>query len=107
MKLEILYAGECLPYSGQACINAGEKLGLKAGTSSWSFAGDYSIKGCYAYAGGQYKGSYWYGMGTSAEIKGSLDHSDEHYRPEGFDCPKGWILNYEFVILHYRHLIFK
>ena len=43
-------------------------------------------------------------MGTSAEIKGSLDRNDEHYRPEGFDCPKGWILNYEFVILHYRHL---
>ena len=89
MKLEILYVGECQPYSGQACINAGEKLELKPGTSSWYFAGDYGIKGCYAYSGGHYKGSYWYGMGASAEIKGSLDHTKEYYRPEGFDCPKG------------------
>ena len=91
-----------MPYSGQACINAGEKLGLKSGHSSYNYAGDWTYKGCYAYTGGPYKGSYWYGMGASAEIKGSLDRNKEVYRLEGFDCPKGWILNYEFVILHYR-----
>ena len=36
-------------------------------------------------------------MGTSAQIKGSLDHTEEVYRPEGFDCPKGYVLSHEFV----------
>ena len=78
-----------MPYSGQACINAGEKLGLKEGASGYNYAGDWTYKGCYAYGGGNYKGAYWYGMGTSAQIKGSLDHTEEFYRPEGFDCQIG------------------
>ena len=89
-----------MPHSGQACIDAGEKLGLKSGNSRFNYAGDWGYKGCYAYTGGQDKGSYWYGMGASAEIKGSLDRNKDVYRPEGFDCPKGYVLKYEFVPLH-------
>ena len=89
-----------MPYSGQACIKAGEKLGLTNGKFGWNYA-EYNdqhkntdikpngIKGCYAYSGGEYKGSFWYGIGASAEIKGSLAHTEEFYRPEGFDCQIG------------------
>ena len=80
-----------MPYSGQACKYAGEKLGLTGGKTGYNYARhNTNIKGCYAYSGKhtEYKGSYWYGMGASAEIKGSLDHTEDFYRPEGFDCQK-------------------
>ena len=105
-----------MPYSGQACINAGEKLGLTSGKFGWNYA-EYNdqhidtdikpngIKGCYAYSGGPYKDSYWYGNGDSAEIRGSLDHTDEFYRPEGLDCQIGYILSYEFQILQHIYLM--
>ena len=114
--LKNLYTGECVPYSGQACINAGEKLGLTSGKFGWNYA-EYNdqhidtdiklngIKGCYAYSGGPYKDSYWYGNGDSAEIRGSLDHTDEFYRPEGLDCQIGYILSYEFQILQHIYLM--
>ena len=93
------YAGECIPFSGQACINAGENLGLTAGNGRYNFAGEYNIKGCYAYteaSGSSYRGAYWYGThGASPEIKASLDQSPTYYRPEGFDCPQfqGFYIN--------------
>ena len=62
---------------------------MKLGTSSYEFAGDYSTKGCYAYKGGSYDGTVFYGTGgTEEQRKTTL--SEPKYRPEGHDCsPKG------------------
>ena len=47
----IHYAGECVPYSSQACINAGENLGLTPGNFDgnygYHYAGEYGVKGCF------------------------------------------------------------
>ena len=86
--------GECAPYSGQACIDAAETLGLTSGSrvKGESFADeDHVLKGCYAYSSGTYKGTYWYGTGGSlAEIKDTLEGGERlrYYRPKGFDCEK-------------------
>ena len=93
----ILYLGQCVPYSGQACINAAENLGLISGstTAESPFAGPKSRKGCYTYYSGENKGFYWYGTGGSnAQIRESLDGPQEldYYRPKGFDCEKGSFL---------------
>ena len=88
----VYYAGECVPYSPQACINAGENLGLTPGNNGYHYAGEYGVKGCYAYteaSGSSYRGAFFYGThGASPEIKASLDKSATYYRPEGFDCPQ-------------------
>ena len=99
----IHYAGECVPYSSQACINAGENLGLTPGNFDgnygYHYAGEYGVKGCYAYteaSGSSNRGAFFYGThGASPEIKASLDQSATYYRPEGFDCPQfqGYYIN--------------
>ena len=76
----------CVPYSQEACRDAGKRLGLKFGTSSYEFAKDYSTKGCYAYKGGSYDGVIFYGTGgTEEQTKTAL--TAPKYRPEGYDCP--------------------
>ena len=46
----------CVPYSEQACRDVANALGLSLGGVGYSFAGDYSVKGCYAYSSGKYAG---------------------------------------------------
>ena len=76
----------CVPYSQEACRDAGKRLGLKLGSSSYEFAKDYTTKGCYAYKGGSYDGIVFYGTGgTEQQTKTAL--SAPKYRPEGYDCP--------------------
>ena len=66
---------------------------MELGGKDYDFAGDYSIKGCYAYNDGTYDGIAYYGTGgTKAQMKNSLE--DPKYRPDGHDCsPEGkvWI----------------
>ena len=77
----------CVPYSQQACQDAGTRLGLKLGGGGYAFAGAYSTKGCYAYKGGAYDGTVFYGTGgTEEQTKTSI--SAPKYRPEGYDCSK-------------------
>ena len=84
--MPIILIGKCVPYSGQACIDAGKKSGLITYGGA-NFAGDWSTKGCYSYKYGKYAGTYWYGTGGDApERKASLDHVDSVYRPYEFDC---------------------
>ena len=90
----MLFLGDCVPYSGQACIDAAENLGLTSGSTvkDKSFADDHDQKGCHVYSSGPDRGTYWYGMGGSpAEIKDSLEREENlnYYRPKGFDCEKG------------------
>ena len=72
----------CVPYSKQACKEAGVKLGM------YFHQGNYATKGCYAYYEGTYKGNIWYGKGgTDAQIKQPLEHNPyKKYRPPWFDC---------------------
>ena len=86
----MLFLGDCVPYSGQACIDAAENLGLTRKGERYS--GEYVLKGCYAYSSGSNRGTYWYGTGGSvADIKDSLEGEGKlsYYRPKGFDCEKG------------------
>ena len=90
----VVFLDECVPYSGKACIDAAENLGLTSGSTiqGVSFAQEHVQKGCYAYSSGPYRGTYWYGTGGSpAEIKDSLEGEENlnYYRPKGFDCEKG------------------
>ena len=97
--MKIITLGQCVPYSAQACINAAQRLGLTISSISatgYNFAGDYGTKGCYSYHKGDDKGVVYYGTNgeneeppTPPEIKSSLDHTDDQYRPQGFDCVEG------------------
>lgn len=86
----------CVPYSQEACYDAGKRLGLKMGGGSYNFAGDYSTKGCYTKKGGSNDGMVFYGVGgTEQQMKKSL--SAPKYRPDGYDCltqcaSKGYVL---------------
>ena len=76
---------DCVPYSEQACRDAANLLGLSLGDGSYSFAGDYSTNGCYAYSAGANAGQAFYGTGgTTDQMKQSL--SGNVYRPSGYDC---------------------
>ena len=83
-----------MPYSQRACKVASNALGLKLGYHETAFAGDYTTKGCYAYADGKYAGHVFYGTGgTRKEMKATLEksrrkrsHLDAKYRPIGYDC---------------------
>ena len=100
-----MYLGKCVPYSGQACLDAVNKLGLQLGGGynelgkRYEFIGSYGVKGCNAYHKGIYKDMAYYSTTlngkdtvppfTSAEIKSSLDHTEDQYRPKGYDCVEG------------------
>ena len=81
----ISYVGICKPYSQQACIDAGKVLGLIVGGNGYRFAGNYGIKGCYAYHGGIFHGRIYYGTGGNKEEMQSAVHYPK-YRPTGYDC---------------------
>ena len=75
----------CVPYSEQACRDVANALGLSLGGVGYSFAGDFSQKGCYAYSSGTYTGKAYYGTGgTTEEMKKSLN--GQAHRLSGYDC---------------------
>ena len=75
----------CVPYSEQACRDTAIAGGLSLGSGGSSFAGDYSVKGCYAYSSGKYAGKAYYGTGgTTEQMKKSLN--GQKYRLSGYDC---------------------
>ena len=75
----------CVPYSEQACRDVANALGLSLGGVGYSFASDYSQKGCYAYSSGKYAGKAYYGTGgTTEEMKKSLN--GQAHRLSGYDC---------------------
>ena len=75
----------CVPYSEHACRDVANALGLSLGGVGYSFAGDYSVKGCYAYSSGKYAGKAYYGTGgTTEQMKKSLN--GQKYRLSGYDC---------------------
>ena len=75
----------CVPYSEQAWRYAANALGLSHGSVGYSFAGKYSVKGCYGYSSGQFAGKAFYGTGgTTEQMKKSLN--GDPYRLSGYDC---------------------
>ena len=71
----------CVPYSLEACKDAGKTWDLIGPTTSST----YVTKGCYAYKSGSYAGKLYYGTGGSPdEIQ--TDLTLPKYRPSGFDC---------------------
>ena len=77
----------CVPYSQEACLDAGRRLNLEEGGGGYDFAGDYSTKGCYAYdtSHANYAGMMYYGTdGTTEEMQESLEAP--MFRPKGYDC---------------------
>ena len=80
------FSGGCVPYSQQACEDAVKNLGLQKGSASFSFVGDYKVKGCYAYNIGSYANIAWYGIGGSIEEISKPYISAGVFRPFGYDC---------------------
>merc|ERR1719191_2116339 len=80
------------PYSEKACEQACKRAGLKLGGGRYRFSGKYSIKGCYAYSTGGWKGIAFYGTGgTEAQMKASPGRGK--MRPEGHDqCGGGNVI---------------
>ena len=77
----------CVPYSQEACLDAGKRLNLQVGGGGYEFADHYSTKGCYAYDSGnaKYAGMMYYGTGgTTEQMQESL--TAPMYRPKGYDC---------------------
>ena len=77
----------CVPYSQEACLDAGRRLNLEEGGGGYDFAFDHSPKGCYAldsnhstHAGRMYYGTY----GATEQMQESLEAPK--YRPKGYDC---------------------
>ena len=68
-----------------ACETAANNIGLTKGGLGFSFQGDYSTKGCYAYKDGDYKGHFYYGTGGT-EQKMKEDVTGQKFRPQGYDC---------------------
>lgn len=50
-----------LDFSEAACKAAAQKAGYKVGGKGSAFAGNWGVKGCYAYKSGKYKGHAYYG----------------------------------------------
>mmetsp|Transcript_107637 Transcript_107637/g.197688 ORF Transcript_107637/g.197688 Transcript_107637/m.197688 type:complete len:342 (+) Transcript_107637:80-1105(+) len=75
----------CVPYTEDTCRQAAVALGLQPGGNGVDFAGDYSLKGCYSYASGSYKGYAFYGTGGS-EAENRADASEPKIRVPGYDC---------------------
>ena len=100
-----------------------KKLGLELGGGynsaykRYEFVGAYDVKGCNAYHKGDYKGNAYYGTFiddiktvppfTPAELKSSLEHTEDQYRPQGFDCVEGLHLSYETLSLRSVGLYFS
>ena len=87
LKRFVNISGFCVPYSIQACLDAIYRLGLKKGGAGYSFEGDYSVKGCYAYVGihSTYPDMAFYGTGgTEDQMKALINHPT--FRPIGYDC---------------------
>ena len=87
-----MISDDCIPYSEQACIDAGSRLGLQLGGGGTDFIGDWETKGCYGYENGEYAGLIFYGMGGSDEDMKATPTSPK-YRPSGHDCYLGNIGN--------------
>ena len=75
----------CVPYFEEACMDAAKRLDLDLGGEGYTFVGDYSEVGCYAYASGMLKGLAFYGTGgTIQQMQEAL--TAPKYRPNGYDC---------------------
>ena len=83
--IQDIFVSVCDPYSEQACRDIAKNLGLSLGGEGYSFAGDFSVKGCYAYSSGKYAGKVYYGTGgTTEQMKKSV--SGQAHRLAGYDC---------------------
>ena len=70
----------------KACLDTGNRLGLKVGGAGYSFAGTLGYaKGCYAYlSDSTFYGRLYYGLGaTEEEMNEPLP--SPRYRPVGYD----------------------
>jgi hypothetical protein len=68
--------------SEETCKKVAQSLGLKIGGAGFNFAGDYEVKGLYAYSSGSYKGLAFFGTGgTPEQIKSHLSGVNNKYRP--------------------------
>ena len=86
-SLIFLSLDTCVPYSQEACLDAGRRLNLEEGGGGYDFAGDYLTQGCYAYdsSHANYPGTMYYGTGgTTEQMQESLEAP--MYRPKGYDC---------------------
>ena len=90
------FSARCVPYSQQACEDAVTNLGLNFGGDGYSFTGDYEMKGCFTYKSdtkyGKKKIAFYGTGGTDEQIKGSKHLDDNKYRPLGYDCSNGKLL---------------
>ena len=78
------HIGECVPFSQQACLDAGHYLGLNIQFSSFA-KNSGNTKGCFAENNGTFPARLFYGMGGTVEEKNESLTSPNH-RPVGHDC---------------------
>jgi hypothetical protein len=66
----------------EECKKVAESLGLKLGGNGYPFAGNWGIKGLYAYKSGKYNGIAFFGTGgTEKQMKDPLTNNTNIYRP--------------------------
>ena len=83
---QFLFGSECEPYTEGTCRDAANYNGLMIGGKGKEFAGEYTPKGCYAYASGKNKDHVYYGIGGTLSQMKSLPVKKIKYRPVGYDC---------------------
>ena len=59
---------------------------MDQGGNNFSFSGNYSTKGCFAYTDGEHANMAFYGVGGTEEDKANETLTLSRYRPMGHDC---------------------